>query len=233
MARNAARRWSVGVVCAAAVVAATLGWSAAPASAHNYPIGSSPEEGSVVTEQPGLFTVTTNDLLLDLDGTGAGNAMRITGPKGVEKPLYYGDGCVTVSGATAESEARLGQPGEYTVTWQVVSTDGHPVSGSYSFTWQPAEGKELAAGSTTAPDCDGTATEKPGQATTGQSATDAAGSGASAGGLADVAWIAGALGVVIIFAGGTLLVVRRRKTAPSDGQSDAQRDARPDTPPDV
>jgi hypothetical protein len=47
------------------------GWSAAPAAAHNYLVSSSPEDGAVVTEQPGAFSVTTNDALLDLDGTGA------------------------------------------------------------------------------------------------------------------------------------------------------------------
>ncbi len=197
-----ARRWSVRAFSGAVVVAALVGWSAAPAFAHNYPVGSAPAEGAVVTEQPGTFTVTTNDQLLDLHGEGSGNAMAIRGPAGEATPLYYGDGCVTLFGPSIETKAQLGQPGEYTVIWQVVSTDGHAVSKEYTFTWQPAAGQELAEGSTALPSCGG-----PTSSGTDAAASDASGSGT---GLADLAWIGGALGAVILAVGGTLLFVGRR-----------------------
>ena len=196
------RRWSVRVLGAAAVVAALVGGSAAPAFAHNYPVGSSPAEGAVVTEQPGTFTVTTNDQLLDLHSEGSGNAMAIRGPAGAATPLYYGDGCVTLFGPSIETKAQLGQPGEYTVIWQVVSTDGHAVSKDYTFSWQPAAGQKLAEGSPALPRCGGTA----------QTGADApAPASAPAGpGVGDLAWIGGALGAVVLAIGGTLLVVNRR-----------------------
>ncbi|TFD79452.1 copper resistance CopC family protein [Cryobacterium fucosi] len=203
----ATRRWSVRALGAATVVAALVGWSAAPAFAHNSVVGSSPAEGAVVTEQPGTFTVTTNDQLLNLHGEGSGNAMAIRGPAGAVTPLYYGDGCVTPFGPSIETTAQLGQPGEYTVIWQVVSTDGHAVSDEFTFTWQPAAGQELAEGSPTLPTCGGASTTGPDAA-----ASAPAGDGP---GLADLAWIGGALGAVVLAIGGTLLAVNRRGRTPS------------------
>ena len=203
------RRWSARAFVGAAVVAAMTGWSTAPAFAHNYPVGSSPAEGAVLTEQPGTFTVTTNDQLLDLHGEGSGNAMAIRGPADAATPLYYGDGCVTLFGPSIETEAQLGQPGEYTVIWQVVSTDGHAVSKEYTLSWQPAAGQKLADGSPTLPTCVGEA----------QAGADAAASAPidtdTGSGLADLAWIGGALGAMVLAIGSTLLVVNRRGRTPS------------------
>ncbi|MCY7288903.1 MAG: copper resistance protein CopC [Cryobacterium sp.] len=204
---NTERRWSLRALGGAAVVVAALGGAAAPASAHNSPIGSSPAEGAVVTEQPSLFTVTTNDALLDFGGGGAGSGMLISGPSDAATPLYYGDGCISVLDSTVETAAQLGQPGEYTVTWQVVSTDGHPVSGDFAFTWQPAAGQETAEGSPTKPVCSqgaGAATDAPAAA---PDANSAAPTGAA---LADAAWIAAGLGAVLLAVAGILLATRRR-----------------------
>ena len=183
------------------------GWAAAPASAHNYLVSSSPEDGAVVTEQPSVISVTTNDAVLDLDGTGAGSAIQISGPS--DASLYYGDGCVEVSGATAETSAELGEAGKYTVTWQVVSTDGHPISGTFTFDWQPAVGQTLAAGSATAPNC-GVAGDS---AADTEAAADSEPNAATTGGdtgLGDAGWILAALGTIGIVVTVTLLVLRRR-----------------------
>jgi hypothetical protein len=193
----------------AAFILGTVLWSAAPASAHNSPVAYAPAEGSVVTEQPGTFSVTTNDDLLQLNDAGAGMGLQVTGPAGAKHPLYYGDGCVTVFGPTIEAEAQLGQPGEYTVVWQVVSTDGHPVSGQYAFTWQPAAGQPLAEGSATPPDCNGTVRVETNQPT--DAASDDAGA-SSAGALVDVLWIGGVLLAVILAVVVTLILVRRKPT---------------------
>ena len=228
MGSNMARRWFARVALAAVIIFTTIGLSANSASAHNSVIGYSPAEGSVVTEQPGVIAVTTSEALLDLGGVGASSAMVVTGPEGAAKPLYFGDGCATFLGPTAEMAAQLGQRGEYTVIWQVVSTDGHPVSGEYSFTWQPAEGEQLAEGSRDVPNCGGAgsvATDKP--------PTDVAGPGASAptgAVLANVLWIGGALGAVLLVVVGTLLVVTRRKPRiPPETQPHT--DLTPPTPP--
>ncbi|WP_277870372.1 copper resistance CopC family protein [Cryobacterium sp. TMT2-17-1] len=169
-----------------------------------------PGSGAVVTEQPSLFTVTTNDALLDLGG-GAGSGMLISGPARVATPLYYGDGCISLLGPTVETKAQLGQPGEYTVTWQVVSTDGHPVSGDFTFTWQPAADQALAEGSPAKPVC----------AETADAAADAAfpdSTDTSTVALAEAplvaVWIAAALGAVLLAVAGTLLAIRRSARRP-------------------
>ena len=187
----------------AIVVAAALGWGTAPAAAHNYEVGSVPTAGAVVTEQPGVFSVTTNDLLLDLGGSGAGSAMVMTGP--ADAPLFYGDGCATVSGATVETSAQLGAAGEYTVIWQTVSTDGHAISDEFTFDWQPAADQTLAEGVATAPTC-GTETDAAETAASTSPPADPAADGS----LSNVAWIGGTLGAVLLAVAVTLLILRRK-----------------------
>ena len=187
---------------AVVVIAAAIGWGAAPASAHNYVVGSSPTADAVVTEQPGVFSVTTNDQLLDLGGTGSGSAMIVTGP--ASAPLFYGDGCATVAGATVETEAQLGAAGEYTVIWQTVSTDGHAISDEFTFDWQPAAGQTLADGAAAALTC-GAETDT---ATPDTAASPPADTSADSA-LSTIAWIGGTLGAVVLAVAVTLLILRR------------------------
>lgn len=177
---------------------------AAPASAHNYLVSTTPAADSTITEQPGSLVLTTNDDLLVLGNDGAAAALRVVGPDG----LYYGDGCVSVVGPEASMPLELGAAGAYEVTWQVVSTDGHPVSGQYGFDWQPADGVAVAEGSEAVPDCNGTVAASSGS---GDSSDDAAATSTSDPALlGDVLWIGGALVAVVAAAGVTLLLLRRR-----------------------
>ena len=189
---------------AVVVAAAALGWGAVPASAHNNAVGSSPASDAMVTEQPGLFSITTSDLILDLGGTGSGTAMIVTGP--ASAPLFYGDGCATVSGATIETAAQLGAAGQYTVIWQTVSTDGHSISAKFTFDWKPAPGQSLADGAATAPSCGIEADDATAEATADDGASAASDSPLSA-----VAWIGGALGAVLLAVAVTLLVLRHKR----------------------
>ena len=205
LARTLKRAALAGVVLAVA----TLGVSAAPAFAHNYLVGSTPTAGAVVTEQPGTVSITTNDNLLDLSGQGEGSAIQVTGP--ADAPRYYGDGCSTIDGPTLETAVQLGQPGEYTVVWQVVSTDGHPISDSFTFTWQPDANQVLTEGSATAPTCATAGSGQTGAADPDAAATD--GDTADAGApVTDLLWIGGALVAILAAIGVTLLVLRRRPT---------------------
>jgi methionine-rich copper-binding protein CopC len=193
-----------GLVLAAAV----LGASAAPAYAHNYVVGTTPAAGSVVTEQPGSVSITTNDNLLDLSGEGAGSAIQVSGP--ADAPRFYGDGCAAVSGPTLQSAVQLGEPGEYTVVWQTVSTDGHSISDTFTFTWQPDAGQTLDEGAAEAPECPtaGGSGGAPGDA---DEATDVSDTGVAVE-ATDLLWIGGALVTVMAAIGVTLLLLRRRPT---------------------
>jgi methionine-rich copper-binding protein CopC len=125
---------------------------AGPAQAHNYLVSSNPSAGEVLTKLPADFSVTTNGVLLNVSASNAGFALQVRDSKG----LYYGDGCVDVSGPGISAKAALGAPGAYTIIWQVVSTDGHPVANRFDFTWKPAAAEKESVGSTKAPDCHGT-----------------------------------------------------------------------------
>lgn len=180
-----------------AASAALMALPAVPAWAHNYLVATTPAEGAVVTEQPGTISLETNDELLDV---GDGSAIRVQGPDG----RYYGDGCTEVVGVTAEAHAELGTPGEYTVTWQVVSTDGHPISGSWKFQWQPAEGVELAEGSTEPGGCGDAVVSTPDEQT--EESTDAPAASLPL----DALWIGGGVLAAAVAGLATWLVLRRR-----------------------
>ena len=191
------------VLLGAAVAAAAVLAVGAPAQAHNYVVSTIPEAGAVLTELPEQFSVTTNDNLLDLGGKGHGFVIQIRGADGA----YYGDGCVTVAGPTISTDAALGESGDYTIAWQLVSTDGHSASGEIPFTWQPASADEATSvGSKTPPDCHGT------QAANSPSAADtpAAPPVAAAVPLSNVLWIGGAVVIVGLAVLVTLLVLGRR-----------------------
>lgn len=120
-----------------------------PAQAHSYLASSTPESGSTLIELPDSFAITTNDELLAVGDATGGFALQVVGPDG----LYYGDGCVTVTGPTMTSVSALGPAGDYTLAWQVLSADGHTVSDQFAFAWAPASEAEISEGSATAPVC--------------------------------------------------------------------------------
>ncbi|WP_241983572.1 MULTISPECIES: copper resistance CopC family protein [unclassified Cryobacterium] len=204
--RRHARMLKRSALAGAVLAVASLGATAAPAFAHNYLVGSTPAAGSIVTEQPGTVSITTNDNLLDLSGQGEGSVIQVTGP--ADAPRYYGDGCSTIAGPTLETAVQLGQPGEYTVTWQVVSTDGHPISDTFTFTWQPDAAQVLNEGSATAPECATAGSGQTGPANSEAAGADAAESG-SAVDVTDLLWIGGALVAILAAIGVTLLLLRR------------------------
>ena len=147
------------------------------------------------------------DALLDFEDTAV---MDVIGPDG----RHYATACATVSGATVEVPATLGAAGAYTVEWQAVSTDGHPISGEFGFTWAPADGVALAEGAATA--VGAAATNEPTDA-----ATDASGDGAGGGGASpDLRWVLGAVGVVAVAGIVTWLLVRPRRDSEGDGPTE-------------
>ncbi len=201
VSRAAAIIGIAGIVATAAAVA-----FAVPAVAHNFYVSSTPGINETLTTLPDQFVVTTNDNLLDLGRAGGGFFMEVTGPDG----LYYGDGCVTVNGPSVSTPAALGPAGDYTLTWQVVSTDGHTVSDTIPFRWQPAAGAESAAkGSPTAPTCGADALNSPPPASVSADTTST-----------DILWIGGAVVAIALAALATVLLIRPRRKAEGPGPDD-------------
>lgn len=201
-----------GLAAAAALVAAgSVFGLAAPASAHNYLVESTPATGQTLTELPANFEITTNEALLDLGGDGSGFALQVRGADG----LYYGDGCITVTNATMSTPAAIGPAGKYTVLWQVVSADGHTVSDEFPFTWAPGGDVTASKGSATAATCGGTSG---GSAPSAPAASADQSSGThvkptDTANLGDVLTIGGAVVAVGLAIAITLFVVGRRKPA--------------------
>lgn len=143
--RRPRSRAIAALVLAAGIVAGT----AAPALAHDPVATTDPVDGAVITTAPAAFSVTTSQPMLDLGGDGAGFGIQVTDAAG----LFYGDGCVTVDGATLSMPATLGAAGAYTMVFQYISSDGHTTSGTVSFTYAPTDASTASPGSPTPPTC--------------------------------------------------------------------------------
>ncbi|WP_262698538.1 MULTISPECIES: copper resistance CopC family protein [Streptomyces] len=125
------------LVCAAPVAVAT----APPAAAHTELTGNTPGDGARLTTAPGRVSLSFNDQMdarySRIAVTGASGRSLTTGP-------------VKVDGRTVtRTLAADVPPGRYTVGYRVVSADGHPVSGSYTFTVTTA--RTTSPAPTTAP----------------------------------------------------------------------------------
>lgn len=191
-------RAAVAVALAAALVMTVV----SPVSAHNYLVASSPAANSTIVDVPDRFSVTTNEALRDLSGDGAGFAIDVTDADG----LHYGDGCIAIDDSTVSTGSALGKAGEYRMLWQLVSADGHTVSGEVNFTWAPSTDAVTSGGSAARPDCGGQAADVPPAPTADAVARSDAD-------LADVLWIGGATAAVLVAGTVTLVVATRRRKA--------------------
>jgi methionine-rich copper-binding protein CopC len=146
-----ARRRLIALAIGGIVVTASVLGIASPAFAHNFLVSSNPAAGQTLTKLPSKFIITTNEGLLDLSGHGAGFAFDVEDAH----HLFYGDGCVTVTGPSMSIAPVIGKAGKYTVIWQIVSADGHIVSNHFTFTWAPSGSFTPAVGASHPQDCGG------------------------------------------------------------------------------
>ncbi|MFB8756414.1 copper resistance CopC/CopD family protein [Streptomyces nigra] len=99
---------------------------AGPVSAHAALTGSDPRQGAVVDKAPQQISLTFSEKVALSD-----DSLRVLDPKG--KRVDSGDPAGT-GGTTYAVKLHGGLPdGTYTVTYQVVSEDSHPVAGAYTF----------------------------------------------------------------------------------------------------
>jgi len=119
-------RTTLAAVAVAAVAALTV---AAPASAHDTIVSSAPAADEQLTAAPTEIALTFSNNLLSLEEN-SGTAMTVSDESGAD----WVDGEPTIVADRVTVPLREGMPnGAYTVTWQVVSSDGHPTSGEYAF----------------------------------------------------------------------------------------------------
>ncbi len=118
--------------------------TAAPGLAHDSLTDSSPADGDSGPPPTELVLTFSGEI------ASVGAAVEATGPDGV-----VSEGAPEVEGFTVTQPLAADLPaGDYQVAWRVTSSDGHPISGEYTFTVEvPADDTESTeeANQTTAP----------------------------------------------------------------------------------
>lgn len=128
--------------------------AAAPAQAHDSLRSTSPAKDSTVTTAPEQVSLTLSQPPTDAASLNF-SVIKVTDSTG----RTLSDGKVSITDATLSTTVAKGANGPVTVLWRAVSSDGHPIEGSYSFTVQdpaltaatPAPSAAAPAPSTTAP----------------------------------------------------------------------------------
>ena len=124
MSRPVTRRWALRALAVGWLAALALFLAAPPAAAHATLVSTDPVEGAVLPETPDVVTfkydervVLSEDSIQVFDAAGEPVDSTATGEDEV---------------VTADLPDELGD-GTYVVAWRVVSADGHPISGSLTF----------------------------------------------------------------------------------------------------
>jgi methionine-rich copper-binding protein CopC len=193
------RRQLLSFVLVSFVCAATVLGLAGPAAAHDAAESSSPAQGASVAVVPEKVSVTFNNNPL-----GIGSSFSIKDAAGAE----WADGPVEIVDNVASQKLKAGAPaGQYTVAWRVVSSDSHPIEGTFSFTAAAAAGGAAPAGTAAAATVPAIGTAQPGQT----AAPDSAGTGEPFQ-WSIVIFAAAAVGLLATLA----ILARRRLTAGTD-----------------
>jgi copper resistance protein C len=137
---RSARRLGPAFLLAGVVALASTG----VASAHAVRVATDPVENASLTAGPAHVSATFDEALRDSFA-----AMTVVGPDG----NLWSNGEPEVQGAVVGVDVSpLGPTGTYTVNYRITSADGHPVSGSWSFTLtQPGPGTPGRAASAANP----------------------------------------------------------------------------------
>lgn len=178
--RSAARRAGLALTAVFAALLMVWAGAAAPASAHDELLSSDPAADAVLDAAPEVITLTFSGVLTGGDGA---TEMAVTDAAGTDLTM----GSPVLDGVRVSQPIDSGASGLIRVAWRVVSSDGHPISGEYSF----AVGDDASVPpSPTAP-----AEE-------------------SGGGELVVVWIA--VGVIVVAAAAFVVVLTRRRPSRED-----------------
>ncbi|MCS3843262.1 copper resistance CopC family protein [Microbacterium sp. AK031] len=124
---HALRRIGAGLALALIAVLAI----AVPASAHDQLTSSTPSDGEALATAPEEIAMTFSGDLIVLDSSMAGAVVMVVDEAGRD----WVSGEITVESNRVTAQLTPGMPvAGYQVRWQVVSEDGHPISGVIPFT---------------------------------------------------------------------------------------------------
>lgn len=101
------------------------GFGAGPASAHAALVGSDPEDGTTLASSPTSITLEFNENVAQRA------FVAVTAPDGTQVPVST----VSATDNTVTAKIAVGdQKGRYSASYRVVSADGHPVTGTFTYT---------------------------------------------------------------------------------------------------
>lgn len=174
---------------------------AAPAWAHDSLRSTNPADGTTLPTAPDAV-----DLVMSSTPLGLGTQVEVTGPDGL---VSTGDAQV-VDTTVSQPLAQDRPAGDYTVQWRVTSSDGHPVSGSFTFTATAAAGAATPAAT---PSPTATPSDSPTSTTATPAPTGTEAAPDEGGGSAGLTGAVVGLAVVVVaaVAVGVLAVRRRRR----------------------
>ncbi|MFC7381214.1 copper resistance CopC family protein [Sphaerisporangium rhizosphaerae] len=206
-----------------AVAFAALAVAVAPALAHNVLTGSDPKDGARLASLPAQVTLT-----FDQPVRADFAQVALTGPDGrvAKAAVRVVDAKVT---AEVPASVAAGAAGAYVIGYQIVSNDGHPVTGKIGFTvagtgsaaplppsTTPSTGPAEPGGTTPAT-VPGGAGQPPAPSGVAGQAPPAAQpiAGAAAPGTSGGGWVWGLLVAALLLSGlGILVVARQSRPAP-------------------
>ena len=216
--RTSPARLLAGLAAAFALAAASLLVTASPAAAHDELIGSDPQTGATVDALPAELTLTYSANIAPDAGA---SEVQVTDAAGTALQ----DGAPVVQDNVLTQTLTGEASGAVTVLWKVVSSDGHPISGEFTFTVAGAPTPTPTA--TTEPTQTSEPSE-PAEPTPAETAVPVPGDDAGASSPVVWPWIVGGIVVLAIAAGVAYLVASRARRqreldAARDGASEAAR----------
>lgn len=120
------QRLAVLLAGAVMIAFALILGSASGASAHDELSSSNPEAGATLEEVPEVIELTFTNVPATI-----GSQVQVLDGAGED----WAEGDVSITDAVATQAIREGAPaGTYTVNWRVVSSDSHPIEGTFEFT---------------------------------------------------------------------------------------------------
>jgi len=140
-------------VAVLALLVGVMASTTTAASAHTELLQSNPADGSTLSSAPAVITLTFNEPILS---------------QGASLVAKSADGTAVNLGATSVTDSVVSAPwlqaegdGFYTVAWRAVADDGHPVTGTLTFTIAAGSASSTSAPTPTS----ATPTEAPAVAT--------------------------------------------------------------------
>lgn len=123
--RKSPAAWLAWVLLALTTAAFVLA-SSAPAQAHDSLESSNPADGSTVSAMPAKIELTFDHTPIAIN-----SIVRVEDATGTDQA----DGPVQIVDNQVSQPVKPGAPeGKYTLVWRVVSSDGHPIEGTFTFT---------------------------------------------------------------------------------------------------